>query len=66
MAYHRIGASGPVRGLGTRLSPGAGEALLATWHNLLDAGRMQDGEPNLAGTAMVDRPPERSRDGSAG
>src|SRR5262249_21142771 len=25
--------------------------LLATWHNLLDAGRMQDGEPNLAGTA---------------
>jgi NADH-quinone oxidoreductase subunit G len=28
-----------------------GQALLATWHNLLDAGRMQDGEPNLAGTA---------------
>ncbi|HEX9030367.1 MAG TPA: NADH-quinone oxidoreductase subunit G [Streptosporangiaceae bacterium] len=32
-------------------TPGTGEALLATWHNLLDAGRMQDGEPNLAGTA---------------
>src|SRR5262249_24139501 len=32
-------------------APGAAEALLATWHNLLDAGRMQDGEPNLAGTA---------------
>ncbi len=31
--------------------PGAASALLATWHNLLDAGRMQDGEPNLAGTA---------------
>jgi NADH-quinone oxidoreductase subunit G len=31
--------------------PGDGQALLATWHNLLDAGRMQDGEPNLAGTA---------------
>ena len=31
--------------------PGPGQALLATWHNLLDAGRMQDGEPNLAGTA---------------
>jgi NADH-quinone oxidoreductase subunit G len=30
---------------------GPGHALLATWHNLLDAGRMQDGEPNLAGTA---------------
>ncbi len=26
-------------------------ALLATWHELLDAGRMQDGEPHLAGTA---------------
>src|SRR6516164_2769220 len=25
--------------------------VLATWHNLLDAGRLQDGEPNLAGTA---------------
>jgi NADH-quinone oxidoreductase subunit G len=31
--------------------PGPGQALLATWHNLLDAGRLQDGEPNLAGTA---------------
>jgi NADH-quinone oxidoreductase subunit G len=26
-------------------------ARLATWHQLLDAGRMQDGEPYLAGTA---------------
>jgi NADH-quinone oxidoreductase subunit G len=34
-------------------SAGGGVAglLLATWHNLLDAGRMQDGEPNLAATA---------------
>jgi NADH-quinone oxidoreductase subunit G len=31
--------------------PAAGEALLATWRMLLDAGRMQDGEPYLAGTA---------------
>jgi NADH-quinone oxidoreductase subunit G len=30
-----------------------GQVLLATWHNLLDAGRMQDGEPNLAGTARA-------------
>jgi NADH-quinone oxidoreductase subunit G len=30
-----------------------GQALLATWHYLLDAGRMQDGEPNLAGTARA-------------
>ncbi|GAA1482418.1 NADH-quinone oxidoreductase subunit G [Gordonia sinesedis] len=34
--------------------PGPGEAVLATWHLLLDAGRLQDGEPYLAGTA---RPP---------
>jgi NADH-quinone oxidoreductase subunit G len=33
--------------------PGPGHALLATWHNLLDVGRMQDGEPNLAGTARA-------------
>ncbi|MGH3561883.1 MAG: NADH-quinone oxidoreductase subunit G, partial [Mycobacterium sp.] len=31
--------------------PGPGEAVLASWRMLLDAGRMQDGEPNLAGTA---------------
>jgi len=30
---------------------GSGEAALATWHLLLDDGRMQDGEPYLAGTA---------------
>ncbi len=31
--------------------PGAGEAVLATWSQLLDAGRLQDDEPFLAGTA---------------
>ncbi|ORA19455.1 NADH-quinone oxidoreductase subunit G [Mycobacterium arosiense] len=31
--------------------PGAGEAVLAGWRALLDNGRMQDGEPHLAGTA---------------
>jgi NADH-quinone oxidoreductase subunit G len=29
----------------------AGHAVLASWHQLLDAGRLQDGEPFLAGTA---------------
>jgi NADH-quinone oxidoreductase subunit G len=41
-----------VAGLGD--APGllaAGQAVLATWNELLDAGRMQDGEPYLAGTA---------------
>ncbi|UER53519.1 NADH-quinone oxidoreductase subunit G [Kineosporiaceae bacterium SCSIO 59966] len=32
--------------------PAPGEAVLATWHLLLDAGRLQDGEPFLAGTAQ--------------
>ena len=31
--------------------PAAGQALLAGWRMLLDAGRLQDGEPHLAGTA---------------
>ncbi len=31
--------------------PGPGQAVLAGWRMLLDAGRMQDGEPNLAATA---------------
>jgi len=30
---------------------GPGQAVLASWRMLLDLGRMQDGEPNLAGTA---------------
>ncbi len=33
--------------------PQAGEAVLATWHLLLDDGRLQDGEPYLAGTART-------------
>jgi NADH-quinone oxidoreductase subunit G len=31
--------------------PAQGQALLASWHLLLDEGRLQDGEPYLAGTA---------------
>jgi NADH-quinone oxidoreductase subunit G len=38
-----------------RSLPGPGEAVLATWHQLLDTGRMQDGEPFLAGTARPAR-----------
>ena len=37
----------------SQVGAGQGRALLATWHNLLDVGRMQDGEPNLAGTARA-------------
>ncbi|MDQ1688293.1 MAG: NADH-quinone oxidoreductase subunit [Frankiaceae bacterium] len=55
-----IGAVPPFTGSAPDLSsadipepptPRRGEAVLATWHHLLDAGRLQDGEPNLAGTA---------------
>lgn len=33
--------------------PRQGQALLATWRLMLDNGSMQDGEPNLAGTARA-------------
>jgi NADH-quinone oxidoreductase subunit G len=42
------GASEP-----TRPEAGPGEAVLATWHQLLDTGSLQDGEPYLAGTARA-------------
>jgi NADH-quinone oxidoreductase subunit G len=51
------GETAPGAALGTAQAdtrppePQVGEALLVTWHQLLDAGRMQDGEPFLAGTA---------------
>jgi NADH-quinone oxidoreductase subunit G len=51
-ASHQPGVPGRIGHLGLA-HPGPGRALLATWHNLLDAGRMQDGEPNLAGTARA-------------
>jgi NADH-quinone oxidoreductase subunit G len=49
----RPARAGGIGGSGGALPPRAGTALLATWHNLLDVGRMQDGEPNLAGTARA-------------
>ncbi|WP_250212691.1 NADH-quinone oxidoreductase subunit G [Acrocarpospora catenulata] len=36
---------------GSGKDPQAGQAVLASWHLLLDDGRLQDGEPYLAGTA---------------
>jgi NADH-quinone oxidoreductase subunit G len=38
-------------GSGGDRSPRGSTVKLATWHQLLDSGRMQDGEPALAGTA---------------
>ncbi len=34
-------------------SPSRGQAVLTGWRMLLDAGRLQDGEPHLAGTARA-------------
>jgi NADH-quinone oxidoreductase subunit G len=38
-------------GLGRTAAAGGSSVRLATWHQLLDSGRLQDGEPYLAGTA---------------
>ena len=47
------GTAGGTAGVPGRAPAGPGEAVLSTWHHLLDAGRLQDGEPNLAGTART-------------
>ncbi len=44
-------AAAPTAKAAAATAPGAGEAVLATWHELIDAGRMQDGDEHLAGTA---------------
>ncbi|WP_063725827.1 NADH-quinone oxidoreductase subunit G [Cryptosporangium arvum] len=41
----------PMEPAAPRVSPGDGEAVLATWHHMLDLGTLQDGEEHLAGTA---------------
>lgn len=38
---------------GDTARPGPGEAVLTGWRMLLDAGRLQDGEPYLAGTGRL-------------
>jgi len=58
---HRLGvwtgvrAAEPMVGAGAPAAAGSGEAVLATWRLLLDAGRAQDGEEHLAGTARAPR-----------
>jgi NADH-quinone oxidoreductase subunit G len=50
-AWEGIRVAAPEQAPATLPQTGPGEAVLATWHLLLDAGRLQDGEPYLAGTA---------------
>ncbi len=49
----RATASAATNGAGTAYGAGDGDVVLATWPLLLDRGRMQDGEPFLAGTARA-------------
>ena len=54
----RLGQWGGTRPEAPQVSPerpsslDPGQAVLASWRMLLDAGRLQDGEPHLAGTAQ--------------
>ncbi|BBZ38027.1 NADH-quinone oxidoreductase subunit G [Mycobacterium conspicuum] len=56
-------AAGPQVPAAQPPEPGSGEAVLAGWRMLLDAGRGQDGEPHLAGTAR--KPVVRLSSGTA-
>jgi NADH-quinone oxidoreductase subunit G len=56
----RLGAvsthpAAPSRAAAAAQAPGQGQAVLSTWHWLLDDGALQDGEPFLAGTAKAPR-----------
>jgi NADH-quinone oxidoreductase subunit G len=56
----RLGAAATRPSMGSHdrgavATPGAGQAVLASWHWLLDDGSLQDGEPFLAGTAKKPR-----------
>ncbi|HEY1570890.1 MAG TPA: NADH-quinone oxidoreductase subunit G [Pseudonocardiaceae bacterium] len=54
--YDRLATIAPSRAEIAPVAPaaaGAGQALLATWRQLLDNGSMQDGEPHLAATAKA-------------
>ncbi|MEV0228418.1 NADH-quinone oxidoreductase subunit G [Nonomuraea sp. NPDC050786] len=52
-AWRGTRVAAPYTATRAQAAPAAGEALLATWHLLLDEGRLQDGEPYLAGTARA-------------
>jgi NADH-quinone oxidoreductase subunit G len=50
-ATRATGPGGPAKAPGKPVKPGRGEAVLATWHQLIDSGRMTEGDTYLAGTA---------------
>jgi NADH-quinone oxidoreductase subunit G len=52
-AWDGAPAAAPTVAAAATPTPSAGEAVLAGWRMLLDDGRLQDGEPHLAGTART-------------
>ena len=52
-SWDRKHAAGPQVASPEPARPGQGEAVLTGWRMLLDSGRLQDGEPHLAGTART-------------
>ncbi|WP_326945921.1 NADH-quinone oxidoreductase subunit G [Amycolatopsis sp. NBC_01307] len=55
--YEKLGAASALRWGhveaatgGATVAPGAGQAVLSTWRQLIDNGSLQDGEPHLKGT----------------
>jgi NADH-quinone oxidoreductase subunit G len=51
LATTPVRPAGPIVAGAAPSVPATGQALLATWHEVIDAGRMQDGDEYLAGTA---------------
>jgi NADH-quinone oxidoreductase subunit G len=49
-AWNGLRSAAPGYDVPSPPTPAAGEAVLATWHHLLDDGRLQEHEPHLAGT----------------
>ncbi|MEV0130486.1 NADH-quinone oxidoreductase subunit G [Dactylosporangium sp. NPDC050688] len=48
-----VRAAVPTVAPGTAAAPTSGQAVLASWHHLLDNGSLQDGDGHLAGTART-------------
>jgi NADH-quinone oxidoreductase subunit G len=48
-----LGASSPHVSPSAPKRPASGQAVLATWHHLIDDGSLQDGDGHLAGTARL-------------
>ena len=48
-----LGATAPHVAAAPAKRPASGQAVLATWHHLIDEGSLQDGDGHLAGTARL-------------